>query len=147
MGPAFRAKTEKKLFKTSFIVPVVGGRISSPFGKMRVYNGTPGWSHAGTDFAKGLGAEILAAQQGRVLLADFMSIHGNTVMIDHGWGIVSIYNHLDTLSVKEGAWVHQGQVIGTMGSTGVSTGPHLHWGISLQNERVDPMQWLKIPII
>ena len=75
------------------------------------------------------------------LVGEF-SVHGKTVIIDHGRRIFTIYNHLKTIFVQHNQVVAQGQAIGRMGSTGVATGPHLHWGLSVQGVRVDPQQWV-----
>ena len=85
----------------------------------------------------------MASQAGKIILAKQLTIHGNTVMIDHGWGIISIYNHLDQINVKLNDNVTKGANIGTVGSTGVATGSHLHFGISIQSIRVNPRTWLE----
>lgn len=137
LGPLFRTVTGKKQFSGDFIWPLEG-RFSSEFGAKRVYNGTPSWSHAGIDIAAPKGTPVMATQSGTVILSKSLSVHGNTVMIDHGWGILSVYTHLDALKTKKQANVSSGDIIGTVGSTGVATGDHLHFGISIQNERVNP---------
>lgn len=143
IGKTFKKVTRKPLFKKPFILPVADPRITSEFGAYRVYNGVPKSKHAGTDFGGPVGTPILATNAGLVILSTVFDQHGNTIMIDHGLGIISIYNHLDARLVKQGDWVNQGQQIGTLGNTGITTGPHLHWGIGIQNERVNPMDFLK----
>ena len=75
-------------------------------------------------------------------MSDTLKIHGNTIIIDHGFGVLSVYCHLHKLLVKENQMVKQGQKIAEMGNTGLVSGPHLHWGLSLQNVRVDPLFWV-----
>ncbi len=129
-------------FFRSFTWPLKG-RISSTFGKFRIYNGKPSWYHSGMDIAAPTGTPIKSPSSGIVKLAKNYSVHGKTLIIDHGFGIMSIFNHLHTIDVKENQILTQGQAVGTVGSTGLSTGPHLHWGLSIHNTKVDPMLWLK----
>ena len=131
-----------RLFKNPFIKPVPEGYITSQFGKKRMYNGVPAWSHSGVDYGKGFGTPILAANDGIVVLTGEFTVHGNTIVLDHGWGVNTVYNHLESFTVSQNAVVRRGEQIGTMGATGVSTGPHLHWGMVIQNMRVNPLFWL-----
>lgn len=123
----------------TFIWPVEG-RISGRFGNQRIYNGTPKSPHSGMDIAAGTGTPIRAPAGGKITLAqkDFY-LTGGTVMIDHGHGIGSNFLHMSRLDVKAGDVVKQGDVIGAVGSTGRSTGPHLHWGMSWFDTRIDPL--------
>ena len=98
IGKKFRVVTEKK-YAGPFIWPVKG-RFTSEFGTQRVYNNKPGWKHSGIDISAKKGSPIKAAQNGKIILAKQLKVHGNTVMIDHGMGIISIYNHLDKIKVK-----------------------------------------------
>jgi murein DD-endopeptidase MepM/ murein hydrolase activator NlpD len=141
IGNAFQTTTPSKKFSGPFIWPV-DGRITSDFGTQRVYNNKPGWSHSGTDISAELGTPIKASQSGTIILAKSLNVHGNTVMINHGWGIVSIYNHLDKINVKINDKISKGDMIGTVGSTGIATGTHLHFGISVQSIRVNPKDWV-----
>lgn len=127
--------------RSPFSLPV-SANISSPFGAYRIYNGNAGRKHAGVDLAAAKGTIITAPQSGKVVLTEPFKVHGNTVMIDHGMGIVSIFNHMNSIKVKSGQWVKKGQPLGTVGETGVATGPHLHWGLSIQNIRVNPLDWI-----
>jgi lysostaphin len=129
-----------------FIMPAKG-RMSSGFGVNRSYNGQYQRSHAGVDIANKRRTRVTAPNRGKVVLSQKLAVHGNTVMIDHGFGVVSIYNHLHRRKVKEGDMVTQGDIIGSIGDTGVATGPHLHWGLSIQNVRVDPLYWVDNPIL
>ena len=138
----FNIVTKTKQFTNKFIWPLKG-KITSEFGTQRVYNNKPGWAHSGIDISENTGTPIVASQSGKIILAKQLTIHGNTVMIDHGWGIISIYNHLDQINVKLNDNVNKGENIGTVGSTGVATGSHLHFGISIQSIRVNPRTWLE----
>ena len=142
IGRGFKTKSLTRLFDGSFALPLEG-RVSSEFGVQRVYNNRPSWSHSGIDIAAKKGTPISATQHGTILLADSFDVHGKTVMIDHGWGLVSIYNHLSKINVKSTDKVHKGAIIGYVGSTGISTGDHLHFGVSVQGVRVDPKRWIQ----
>jgi murein DD-endopeptidase MepM/ murein hydrolase activator NlpD len=98
--------------------------------------------HSGTDFGAGIGSPIRAANAGRVIFAGRQGGYGNTVIIDHGGGITTLYGHASELYVKEGDQVEKGQAIGAVGSTGLSTGPHLHFEVRLNGEPQDPMNYL-----
>jgi murein DD-endopeptidase MepM/ murein hydrolase activator NlpD len=147
MHQVITQSTPIKHFQQPFIIPVEGARVTSEYGQGRVYNGVPSWTHSGVDFGKAQGAPILAANDGKIVLTDQFSVHGNTIVIDHGWGIFTIYNHLDTIIVSQNATVKRGDQIGSMGSTGIATGPHLHWGMVVQNIRVNPLYWLEKPFL
>lgn len=126
-------------FAQAFIWPLKG-RISGRFGNQRVFNGTPKSPHSGMDIATAQGTPIRAPAGGRITLAekDFY-LTGGTVMIDHGHGISSNFLHMSRLDVKVGDVVKQGDVVGAVGSTGRSTGPHLHWGMTWFDTRIDPL--------
>ena len=138
----FNTVSQAKKYSGAFIWPV-NGKITSEFGTTRMYNNKPGWMHSGIDISENTGHPILASQSGKIILAKKLTIHGNTIMIDHGWGIISIYNHLDKISKKLNDTVTKGEQIGTVGSTGVATGSHLHFGISIQSVRVNPRHWIE----
>jgi murein DD-endopeptidase MepM/ murein hydrolase activator NlpD len=142
IGQKFRTRTPLAYFEGPFIKPAKG-RISSDFGKERLYNSGIRRRHAGTDIANKIGTPVKAPNHGRVILSTLFKVHGNTVMIDHGFGIVTIYNHLNERFVSEGQLIRKGDIIGRIGDTGLTSGPHLHWGLSLQNVRVDAMKWTK----
>jgi murein DD-endopeptidase MepM/ murein hydrolase activator NlpD len=122
----------------NFIWPA-RGRISSPFGFKRFFNEELRAPHAGIDIAAGMGTVAHAPATGVVIQTGDYFFNGNTVLIDHGQGIVSMLCHLSRIDVKVGQTVTQGDPIGLVGMTGRATGPHLHFGISLNNTRVDPM--------
>ena len=125
------------LWQGRFIQPVAG-RITTEFGMLRTVNGVPSDRHGGVDIAAARGTEIAAANSGKVLFAEYIALTGNTVCIEHGMGLKTWYYHMDSLSVSEGETVSKGQKIGEVGSTGFSTGPHLHWAASVFNVYVNP---------
>lgn len=135
--------TPQRLHEGLFSIPAAAA-MNAPFGTRRSYNSGPvNTYHTGADFASAPGTPIFAAASGQVVLADALTVRGNTVMIDHGWGIYSLYAHLTTLNVSLGQSVTTGETIGTAGSTGRVTGPHLHWEVWLNGIPVNPLQWLQ----
>jgi murein DD-endopeptidase MepM/ murein hydrolase activator NlpD len=135
--------TPKKFKERELRPPLKRLSISTPFGAKRIINGKRRSIHWGTDFRAPKGTPVYAALSGKVVLAENLYFTGNTVVIDHGLGIHTLYAHLSEITVKEGQFVKAGQVIGKVGSTGRSTGPHLHFGIYVQGERADPMLVMK----
>jgi len=144
IGQKFRSQTRTALFFKPFIKPAKG-TYTTHFGAFRVYNKVPLRKHSGVDIANIEKTPILAANSGKIILSTPFKSHGETVMIDHGLGVVSIYNHLSKRLVSKGQWVNRGNKIGLMGETGIATGPHLHWGLSVHNVRVNPLFWLDNP--
>ncbi|HLO77797.1 MAG TPA: M23 family metallopeptidase, partial [Magnetospirillum sp.] len=121
------------------VVSPADGPVSGVFGSQRVLNGEARAPHSGTDIAAPAGAPVRAIADGVVTLAHpDMFFTGKTVMIDHGLGLQSVYAHLSRLDVLEGARVTRGQTIGAVGASGRATGPHLHWGVSWLDARLDP---------
>lgn len=114
------------------------GRLSSPFGLRRYFNEQPRKPHSGIDIAAPKGTEIIAPADGTVIRQGEFFFNGKTLFIDHGQGLITMYCHMEEISVSEGEQLKQGQRLGSVGSTGRSTGPHLHWGVSLNNARIDP---------
>ena len=139
---ALHTESQEKLFAGSFLRPA-SGRTSSLFGLKRSYNGAPIESyHKGVDIAAPQGTAVQSTAKGIVVLTGTVDggfqVHGNTVIIDHGQALISIYMHLSAISVHEGQLVEAGEVIGNVGHTGISTAPHLHWGTYLYGTSVDP---------
>ncbi|HEV8573449.1 MAG TPA: M23 family metallopeptidase [Dehalococcoidia bacterium] len=132
--------TPERRWSGAWITPATGF-ITNGFGLMRSINGGPYYPHTGTDIANNTGTPIVAAATGVVALARPMYLYGNVVVIDHGAGVFSSYNHLNTISVAEGQAVTIGAQVGTMGETGFVSGPHLHWEAIIGGVRTDPLLW------
>ena len=140
-------KTVNAYFLSGFIRPVKGGRITSVYGSQRILNGVPKNPHNGLDIAAPKGTPVFATTDGIVrLTGNNFYYNGNFVLLDHGQGLSSIYLHLSKISVKEGEIVKKGQKIGEIGTTGRSTGPHLHWGVNWFGKRIDPASLLKLDL-
>lgn len=122
---------------TQFVIPVKG-RLSSPFGLRRFFNKQPRKPHSGIDIAAPEGTPIVSPADGVVIDTGNYFFNGNSVFIDHGQGLITMYCHMSKVHVKTGQQVSQGEKIGAIGKTGRVTGPHLHWAISLNDARVDP---------
>lgn len=116
----------------------VEGRLSSPFGLLRFFNQQPRRPHSGIDIAAATGTPINAPASGKVILTGDFFFNGNSVFIDHGQGLVTMYCHMDRIDVAKDQMVNRGEQIGTIGMTGRVTGPHLHWSVSLNDARIDP---------
>lgn len=129
-------------YKRPFIMPVEG-TITSTYAKSRVYDsGVVGWRHKGIDIAAKTGTPVRACANGRVVAAASTKAYGNTVLIDHGGGVYSMYHHNSRVYVKTGDLVSAGDIIAAVGSTGISTGPHLHWQINVFKVPVNPNEFL-----
>ncbi len=115
------------------------GRVTSPFGVQRLLNKKYERVHLGVDLAGPVGEPIKAMLAGRVVLAREAYIHGATVIVDHGGGVMSLYCHLSAFKKAPGDFVERGETVGLCGATGRVTGPHLHWGLKIQNEDVDAL--------
>ena len=139
----FRNGVSDVRYWTEPLVIPVSGCLTSPFGVKRLHNGKPtGDYHAGLDQRSPAGGPIRAITGGVVKIAREYNLHGGTVAIDHGQGVESIYLHMSRFATSEGTVVQKGDVIGYAGSTGRSTGPHLHWSIYVNGVPVNPTQWV-----
>jgi murein DD-endopeptidase MepM/ murein hydrolase activator NlpD len=136
--------TPERLWDGKFGVPLEGVTTGSNFGRRRILNGNPGSPHGGADLPGITGTPVHAAQRGRVVLAEELFFSGNTVVVDHGLGIYTFYGHLSEIDVKVGDLAEAGVVLGKVGATGRVTGPHLHWGLSVEKARVNPLQLVRL---
>jgi hypothetical protein len=132
--------TPEALWKGRFRVPLKDVTTGGNFGRRRVLNGEARSPHAGVDFPAASGTPVFAAQAGKVVLAENMYYPGNTVVIDHGFGIYTLYAHLSEIEVHAGDFVEASAEIGKVGATGRVTGPHLHWGLTIDHARVNALQ-------
>ncbi len=146
LSAAFRNTVSGKRFWAEPFELPVPNCLTSPFGVRRFQNGKPtGDFHGGLDQGSPAGTPVHAVADGVVRLVKSWNLHGNTVGIDHGQGVLTMYLHLSKFATTEGAIVKRGDVIGYVGSTGRSTGPHLHWSLYVNSEPVDPGQWVTVP--
>jgi murein DD-endopeptidase MepM/ murein hydrolase activator NlpD len=135
-------RTPERYWQLPFAFPV-NAAISSYFGSRRSYGGSYDSYHAGVDFRASTGTPARASQPGIVILAETLPVRGNAVMVDHGWGVLTGYWHLSRIDVQVGQYVEQGQAVGLVGSTGLSTGSHLHWEMWVDGRPIDPLQWVE----
>ena len=137
------SKSDRERFWRGSFVRPTEGPAGSPFGLRRFFNGEPRSPHAGIDFRSPEGTPVSAANRGRVVLARDLFFTGNTVVIDHGCGLFTLYVHLSKLGVARGATVDKGAKIGEVGMTGRATGPHLHFAARIGEARIDPAMLLE----
>jgi len=142
---AYSVSSSRWLGEGSFERPHPG-EMAPNFGERRIYNNVPRSTHSGVDIAAPYGSPVSASNSGRVVLARDLYFSGNTVIIDHGLGLFTFYCHFSRLKVSRGDMVKKGSVIALAGSTGRSTGPHLHWGVRLLGSRVDPGALLRLAL-
>jgi murein DD-endopeptidase MepM/ murein hydrolase activator NlpD len=144
---AFKALVSAEKFWDGPLLRPNNGPTTSGYGIRRYYNGVfaKDYFHRGVDYAGNVGSAIIAPAAGRVALVGYerkrFKVHGNCIGLDHGQGVASVFLHLSRIDVKEGDMVRAGQVIGALGNTGASTGPHLHWGLYVNGQSVDPVPW------
>ena len=134
-------KDPEQHWRGHFIYPL-RGRITAPYGERRIVNGRPGSVHYGLDIGAPEGTDIVAANTGLVALTGNFPLQGKIVLLNHGQGVFTAYLHMSEIIAQEGTVIKQGQLLGRTGSTGRSTGPHLHWGAYLHGVPVNPLEWL-----
>ncbi len=140
----YAMKTQTQLWKAPLVLPVQPFEITSGYGARRVYNGKTQSVHYGTDARAPTGTPIYSPLRGRVALAQHLFYTGHTVILDHGYGLFTVYAHLSKRKIKQGGIVEKGTVIGLSGATGRASGPHLHWGVNLHGARVDPVALINV---
>jgi len=139
----WKVETPQRLWEGPFVRPVAEP-ANSAFGSRSVFNGQIRAPHSGADFLSPAGTPVHAPAAGRVVVAASLYYTGNTVVIDHGLGLYSLFAHFSAIAVHEGDLVTAGDVIGRVGATGRVTGPHLHWAVRLGGARVDPLSVLAV---
>lgn len=135
--------TPEKLWNGELVLPV-DNIVTSPFGVKRLYNGKLQNFHQGLDFRAPTGTPIMAPGDGRVVLAKDLFYTGNTVIIDHGFSIYTVYAHMSELKVRSGMHVSAKDLLGLSGSTGRATGPHLHWGAVVRKIKINPVDLMRV---
>jgi murein DD-endopeptidase MepM/ murein hydrolase activator NlpD len=143
LDQVWKSSGQERLWQDGFVRPVPDD-ANSAFGTRSVFNGQPRSPHSGADFKSPSGRPIAAPSRGRVALARDLYFTGNTVILDHGLGLFSMFAHLSAINVKDGDVVTSGQIIGEVGATGRVTGPHLHWTVRLSGTRIDPLSLLSV---
>lgn len=140
----YTAFTPERRWDGLFQVPVANAIVTAGYGDGRSYNSGPiAIFHTGVDFGGDIGTPILAPAAGVVVFNDMLRLRGLTIIVDHGWGVMTSYNHLSETFVAVGDEVTPGQVLGAGGSTGLSTGPHLHWELRVHDTPVDGLRWTR----
>jgi murein DD-endopeptidase MepM/ murein hydrolase activator NlpD len=140
----FLTYDEEIYWRGTFLRPVDGGRITTPFGAIRITNNNVAnpRHHWGIDIAAPTGTPVIATNYGRVVLAEFLMHTGYTIVIEHGGGLKSYHFHMNSIDVTYNEMVERGNLIGTVGSTGFSTGPHLHFEFRIGNQAINPLMLL-----
>jgi murein DD-endopeptidase MepM/ murein hydrolase activator NlpD len=135
-----------RVWQGSFIDPLPGKPLGTPFGVRRVINNIPKNPHSGVDITADEGEPVKAPNDGVVILVDDQFYSGNSLVLDHGQGIYTMFFHLSKATVRYGQAVRKGDVIALVGSTGRATGAHLHWGVRVQGAKVDPLALIKLKL-
>lgn len=145
LAKTYAVHTYPSGFDWPFALPVPGGIVTSRYGGDRSYNGgVLRARHTGMDFRRAVGEPLQATADGRVVLAEYLNIRGNVVVLDHGHGVFSQYAHMSQIQVQVGQVVRQGQILGLAGATGRANGPHLHFEVIVNGFPVDPLKWLAL---
>ena len=135
-----------RIWNGNFVNPLPGKKVGTPFGVRRIINKIPKSSHSGVDITADEGEPVLAPNDGVAVLVDNLFYSGNSVVLDHGQGIYTMFFHLSKINVRYGQAVMKGDVIALVGSTGRATGAHLHWGVRMQGARVDPLELIRLKL-
>jgi murein DD-endopeptidase MepM/ murein hydrolase activator NlpD len=143
IGKLYRTLTFKKYWKGPFRLPIKS-KMTSPYGTKRTFNGELKSFHQGLDLRAAVGDPIRAGASGRVVMAKSLFFTGRTVILDHGYGVYTIYAHMSAFKVRKGQMVRPSTVLGLAGMTGRASGPHLHWGAVIQRSKVNPAELLKV---
>jgi murein DD-endopeptidase MepM/ murein hydrolase activator NlpD len=143
VGKVYSNITKQRYWKGPFVLPV-SSSVTSIYGTKRIFNGQMQSFHNGLDLKAPTGTPIHSAGPGVVVLAKNLFFTGNTVLIDHGYGVITLYAHMSKLEVKKGDRVEAGQLLGLSGMTGRANGPHLHWGVVINKVKVNPAEFLKV---
>jgi murein DD-endopeptidase MepM/ murein hydrolase activator NlpD len=138
--------TPERLWRGRFTQPVASRKPGEGFGFRRIINGKPRMPHSGIDYSADRGTPVVASNRGRVALLGEFFFAGRLVALDHGLGLYTLYFHLDGVAVNEGEIVERGQTVGTVGTTGRSTGPHLHFAAQLGRARINPPDLYALPV-
>jgi murein DD-endopeptidase MepM/ murein hydrolase activator NlpD len=138
--------TPERLWRGPFTRPVASRKPGEGFGFRRIINGQPRMPHSGIDYSADRGTPVVAANRGRVALLGEFFFAGRLVVLDHGLGLYTLYFHLDGVAVSEGQLVERGQTVGTVGTTGRSTGPHLHFAAQIGRARINPPDLYALPV-
>ena len=140
----FSGYTEQKYWdSTGFQFPIPS-TLTSPFGAFRTFNNTLNTRHTGWDFTAAMGTPVMASAAGTVVFSAPLQVRGNHVIIDHGYGVFSTYSHFSVVHVTRGEQIAKGQIIGEVGDTGRTSGPHFHWEIAVNGNFVDGVQFLEM---
>jgi murein DD-endopeptidase MepM/ murein hydrolase activator NlpD len=143
LARTWESSAAERQWSGPFVRPVKDA-ANSAFGTRSIFNGVPRNAHGGADFLSPAGTPVHAPNAGRVLVAREMYYSGNTVIIDHGLGLFSMFAHLSAFDTHEGDRVDAGAIVGRVGATGRVTGPHLHWAVRANGARVDPLSLLAV---
>jgi len=144
LAAAYQESPKEKLWKGSFCAPIEITKTTCDFGTVRVSQEKGKYSHKAVDIINMPKSVVWASQDGIVRIKDRYAFSGNTVVVDHGWGIITMYFHLeDFANIQVGDLIRKGNPVGTLGQTGYASGYHLHWELRVNNVAVDPMQWIK----
>lgn len=143
LNKIYKSGKKYAYFDSHFIRPL-NSKITSWYGTKRIFNGKKKSQHLGTDFRAAVGFPIPVTNKGKVVFSGDLFYTGNTVIVDHGMGIFSVYGHLSKLKVHDGEYIPRSTIIGLAGATGRASGPHLHWGIKIFGQYIDGLELVKV---